>query len=115
METLFTAMEDYLVVTPSARMDTGSSPEIVEKLTEKIQNGSLKVVFDLSKAEYVSSAGLRVVLVIAKLLKPAGGKLALCNSNDQILEVLEISGFHSIVRYFDDLDAAVEFVLGDKG
>jgi anti-anti-sigma factor len=110
METLYTVVKDCLVVVPSARMDTNSSPEVVEKLTEKIQNGELKIIIDFNKTEYVSSAGLRVILVIAKLLQPINGKFALCNANDQILEELEISGFHSIVRYFDGLDAAVDFV-----
>ncbi len=112
METLFTEMKNCLVVIPAIRLDTNNSPEVAEKITEKIQNGELKIVFDFSKTDYISSAGLRVILVAAKLLKPASGKMALCNANDQILEVLEISGFHSIVKHFDNLDAAAEYVGG---
>lgn len=110
METLFTEMNNCLVVIPRKRLDTNNSPEVAETITEKIQNGEEKVVFDFDRTDYVSSAGLRVILVTAKLLKPKNGKLALCNANDQILEVLEISGFHSIVKHFGSLDKAVEFV-----
>ena len=95
---------------PRKRLDTNTSPEVAEMLTEKIQDGEEKVVFDLGRTDYVSSAGLRVILVTAKLLKPRNGKLALCNANDQILEVLEISGFYSIVKHLDSLEEAVEFV-----
>ena len=110
METVFTEMNNCLVVTPRKRLDTNTSPEVVEKITEKIQDGEKKVVFDLGRTNYVSSAGLRVILATSKLLKPQNGKMALCNANDQILEVLEISGFHSIVKHLDSLDRAIKFV-----
>lgn len=110
METLFTEMNNCLVVIPIKRLDTNNSPEVAEKITEKIEDGEQKVVFDLGQTDYVSSAGLRVILVTAKLLKQKKGKMALCNANDQILEVLEISGFHSIVKHLDNLDEAVGFV-----
>ncbi len=110
METLFTEMNDCLIVIPRKRLDTNNSPEVADAITEKIQGGEDKVVFDLGRTDYISSAGLRVILVTAKLLKPKNGKMALCNANDQILEVLEISGFNSIVKHFDNLEKAVEFV-----
>lgn len=110
METLFTERNNCLVVIPRKRLDTNNSPEVEETITEKIQDGEEKVVFDLGRTDYVSSAGLRVILVTAKLLKLKNGKMALCNANDQILEVLEISGFHSIVKHLDSLDEAVTFV-----
>jgi anti-anti-sigma factor len=112
METAFTTIDNCLVVVPETRLDTNNSPEVAEKITEKIEAGERQVIFDFNKTDYISSAGLRVILVVAKLLKPAEGKMALCNANDQILEVLEISGFHAIVKYFDNLDAAKEFVSG---
>ena len=110
METLFTEMNNCLVVIPRKRLDTNNSPEVAEKITEKIQEGEQKVVFDLGRTDYVSSAGLRVILVTAKLLKQKNGKMALCKANDQILEVLEISGFLSIVKHLGNLEEAVAFV-----
>jgi anti-sigma B factor antagonist len=110
MDTLFTETKNCLVIIPRKRLDTNNSPEVAEKITEKIQEGEDKVIFDLGQTDYVSSAGLRAILVTAKLLKPKNGKLALCNANDQILEVLEISGFHSIVKHFGTLDEAIEAV-----
>ncbi len=110
MDTLFTKTNDCLVVIPQKRLDTENSPEVAEKITEKIQDGEQKIIFDLGQTDYVSSAGLRVFLVTAKLLKPKKGKMALCNANNQILQVFEISSFHSIVKYLDTLDEAVEYV-----
>jgi len=110
MDTLFTKTKDCLVVIPRKRLDTNNSPEVADQITEKIQAGDLKIIFDFGQTDYVSSAGLRVILVTAKLLKQKNGKMALCNANDQILEVLEISGFHSIVKHLGSLDEAIELV-----
>ena len=110
MDTLFTETKDCLVIIPRKRLDTNNAPDVADKIKEKIEAGEQRVIFDLGQTDYVSSAGLRAILVTAKLLKPKKGKLALCNANDQILEVLEISGFHSIVKHFGNLDEAVESV-----
>ena len=58
METLYIVIKDCLVVVSSTRMNTNSSPEVVEKLTEKIQNRELKIIIYFNKTEYVSSAEL---------------------------------------------------------
>jgi len=55
----------------------------------------------------LSSAGLRVILKTAILLQDKGGGFALCNGNEQIVEVLEISGFLDTVKYFSPLEDAV--------
>jgi anti-anti-sigma regulatory factor len=57
-----------------------------------------------------SSSGLRVILKTAKVLKPKNGTAALCNTNKQIHEVLEISVFLDVVKAFDSLDDAMTFV-----
>ena len=110
MDTLFTEIKNCLVVIPQKRLDTENSPEVADKITEKIQDGERKIIFDLGQTDYVSSAGLRVFLLTAKLLKPKKGKMALCNANNQVLQVFEISSFQSIVKYLDKLDEAVEYV-----
>jgi anti-sigma B factor antagonist len=110
METLFTETKDCFVVIPRKRLDTNNSPDVEKIITEKIQGGENKVIFDFGQTDYISSAGLRVILVAAKLLKQKNGKIALCNANDQILEVLEISGFQAIVKHLGNLDEAVACV-----
>lgn len=110
MDTVYTETKNCLVVIPKKRLDTNNSPDVEKVITEKIQGGEHKVIFDFGQTDYVSSAGLRVILVAAKLLKQKDGKVALCNANDQILEVLEISGFLSIVKHLGNLDEAVACV-----
>ena len=59
---------------------------------------------------YVSSAGLRVILKAAKQAKNGGGALAICQANEHILEVLDLSGFLSVINHLDNLDEALKAV-----
>jgi anti-sigma B factor antagonist len=98
------------IIMPNGKLDTNTSPEAESLLTNAVGSGETKVVFDFSKTEYISSAGLRVILKTAKLLRPKNGAVALCNSNEQIQEVLEISGFLVMIKSFSSLDEAIAAV-----
>jgi anti-anti-sigma factor len=71
-----------------------------------ISKGGRKMLLNLSELEYVSSAGLRSVLTIAKKLKPAGGSLALCGLSGLVQEVFSISGFDSFFPVYDSVESA---------
>jgi anti-sigma B factor antagonist len=109
METLFSEMQGALVVMPSGRLDTNTAPEAEKMLVDRIKGGMNCVVIDFTKTDYISSAGLRVILKAAKLLKNSG-KIALCNANAQIFEVLELSGFLTLLTHSDNLEAALVIV-----
>ncbi len=89
------------------QQDTNTSPEAEKLLTAQIDAGETRIVMDFSKTEYISSAGLRVIMKTAILLKDKDGRIALCNSNEQIYEVLEISGFLEIINYCSSFEVAV--------
>ena len=62
---------------------------------------------DLEQTSFVSSAGLRVFLATAKKLMAVGGTLRICNANEVVKEVLEMSGFTTILEVKDDLESAM--------
>ena len=101
---------DNTVLALEGRLDGNASGLLAQQLNETIDSGQPKVIVDFSQLVYISSAGLRVILIAAKLLKQSGGRIALCNANDQIQEVLEISGFQAIVKHLGSLDEAIECV-----
>ena len=68
------------------------------------------LLFDFSELDYISSAGLRVVLVAAKRLKPLGGKLAVYGMQPQVKEVFEISGFLRILEIAHSREDAIRRV-----
>ena len=109
MSILSTEIEDIFVVMPNGRFDSGNDAEASTLVLERIDGGTTRVIFDFSRTDYISSAGLRVILLTAKRLR-GSGQLALCNSNEQLHEVLEISGFLDILHHSASLPEAVEFV-----
>ncbi len=97
-------MAGHCVVRLTGRLDAVTAPELEGFLTELIDGGQTSVAVDLSTLEYVSSAGLRVFLVSAKKLKVAKGAFSLAGLKDNIKEVIEISGFPSIMPCYDSLE-----------
>ena len=110
MGLLVAKKSEVVIVMPDEQLDTNTSPEAEKMLTAQLDAGETRIVIDFSKTDYMSSAGLRVILKMATLLQEKGGGFALCNGNEQIVEVLEISGFLEIVQYFSSLEDAVTAV-----
>ncbi len=79
------------------RLDTGTSPDAQQQLTRLIEEGETKILVNLEKLDYISSAGLRVLLVVAKQLKTTDGELRICSLNEVVKEVFDISGFDMIL------------------
>jgi anti-anti-sigma factor len=98
--------EEIRVVRPQGRLDSTTSPGLEKALLEHIEGGDRRLLLDLADLGYISSMGLRVVLLAAKRMRAAGGKFALCSLNANISEVFEISGFSSILDIFPTHDAA---------
>ena len=77
------------------RLDTTTAPELEKEVRGKLA-GITELVFDFSEVEYVSSAGLRIMMLAKKELK-AGGIMKVRNANELILEVFEVTGFSDVV------------------
>ena len=99
--------EDVTILAPRHRVDTNTAPEVEKTIWENIGDGDGKMVIDFSQVDYISSAGLRVLLKTAKQMKKGGGKLGLCNLNEQVTEVLELSGFMGIIDCHDSVDSCI--------
>ena len=86
---------DAVTLTISGRLDTQTAPELENELGAVL--GSAKeLVFDMTNLEYVSSAGLRVILKAQKAMN-AQGSMKLTGVNDSIMEVFDITGFLDIL------------------
>ncbi len=96
-----------VVLQPSGRLDSVTAKTFETTLIGKLEAGVSKVVLDLSRLDYISSAGLRVVLIAAKKLKGAGGALVLCDLSPSVREVFEVSGFVSVLDIHPDRAAAL--------
>jgi len=96
--------------TVSGRLDAATSVDADKQFGEVIAAGNVKLLFDLSGMEYISSAGLRVLLVVAKKVQQQGGRIALAALVPNVKEVFEISGFSAIFKIFASSDEAIKFL-----
>jgi len=92
----------------SGRLDSNTSPDFEAKIIQAIEGGSHFFVIDFENLEYLSSAGLRVLLKATKALKGTNGGLVLCSMADYIREVFEISGFDTFLPIEDNRDKALK-------
>ena len=83
----------FWVVTASGRLDAIYSTAFANQVGKLITGTNPKILIDFTNIDFVTSAGLRAVLVLIKKAKASGGAFALCGLNDQVREVLDISGF----------------------
>lgn len=96
------------VVYLSGSLDTNTSSQAETRIKKLIDWGSMKILIDLSGIDYISSAGLRILLVVSKKLNKIGGKLRLCSLNETVQEVFDISGFTMIFDLFESEDQAMK-------
>ena len=84
-----------LEISVSGRVDTATAPEL-EKAVFENTDGITELVLDLKEMPYISSAGLRVLLKSEKAMK-AQGKMTLINVNNDVMEILDMTGFSDIL------------------
>jgi anti-sigma B factor antagonist len=92
---------DVLVVDMVGRLDSRTSGPASTELNQIAQGGDRKVLLNVEKLEYVSSAGLRAILVAAKLLQVHGGDAKICRANAAVKHVMEVSGFNSLLHLYE--------------
>jgi stage II sporulation protein AA (anti-sigma F factor antagonist) len=108
MEITTTAKGDVNIVGMKGKFDTQTSPDAEVKLMDLIQTGATKIVINFDGLEFISSAGLRVLLVAAKKMSELGGTLRICSINEVVRDVFEISGFDTILEVTEDEAAALD-------
>ena len=107
MEIIETQQKDVLTFKLNGRLDSNTSPELEKKVFEAIEKGALKMVVDFADLDYISSAGLRVILKATKALKRSEGSMILCSMQDYVKEVFEIAGFDAFLPIVSEVDDAL--------
>jgi anti-anti-sigma factor len=99
-------IDGVAVVHLEGNLDTTTAPSVQTHLDGRIDGGANTLIVDFSAVDFVSSAGLRVLLATAKKLRP-DGILRLYGLNDSVREVFDVSGFSTIIPIFDDQASAL--------
>ena len=96
MEMIVTG-EGIKIVRIEGMLDGQSAPAAESAIRELIDGGANRILFNLEALSYISSAGLRVLLVAAKMSLHRNGAIRICSATSEVMKVLEISGFHNIM------------------
>lgn len=110
MEITETKHDEYSIFKLNGRLDSNTAMSFEQKLFESIENGAQRLILDFQDLDYISSAGLRVILKATKSLKSSNGRLVLCSMQDYVKEVFEISGFDSFLPIEATVDDALKAV-----
>lgn len=103
-----TMIDAVTLLAMEGNLDTNTSVGAQDHINGLIDDGAAKLVVDFEKVDFVSSAGLRVLLATAKKLGGVGGSLRICGLNEAVNEVFEISGFSTILEVFPTRDDAMQ-------
>lgn len=91
-----TRNEKKLTLALKGRLDTTTAPKLEETLKSSLED-TTELFMDFLELEYLSSAGLRVLLAASKTMKKKDGTMVVCNVNEDIMEVFTITGFTDIL------------------
>ncbi len=108
MEITANKQGDITILTVNGKMDASNATEFEAKVKEEMAAGANRFVVDLSQLAYISSAGLRSMLFLAKSVKTSSGAAVLCGLNGVVQEVFKISGFSALFTVCDDRQQAIQ-------
>ena len=97
MEVKFNKQDSTLTVTICGNIDTVTAPELDSKLQENL-SGIQELILDFAAVDYISSAGLRVILMTNQLMEDVDGKMTVKNVNEDVRDVFEMTGFDSLLN-----------------
>lgn len=107
MEITKRVTDSALVVDVLGKLDTQTAGSAMDQLQQYLGVDKGNLLINLSGLDFVSSSGLRVILRAAKQVRASGGTMKVCGARGVVKEVLEISGFDSLLDLHDDEDQAL--------
>jgi anti-sigma B factor antagonist len=97
-----------IILALKGRLDSNTSGEFEKKLLGMVQQGEQRFVLDFKELDYISSAGLRVLLKAFKELKRTEGRLCICEIKDYIREIFALSGFLAFLPTHATIDESLQ-------
>ncbi|MCH9612608.1 MAG: putative anti-sigma factor antagonist BtrV [Chlamydiia bacterium] len=89
------------------RLDAETAVQAENRINQLLEGKSKKVILDLAKVDYLSSAGIRLILSLTKKLKTEEGKLVVCNLHEDVSQIIKMAGFEQILNIATDENAAI--------
>ena len=106
-----TAVRDGVtVISVSGNLDGATAPQAQDRIMTVIASDGCRLVLDLEKCPYISSAGLRVLLTIAKQLPAKKGRWAFAGLSEEVKDVMDMTGFSGFFSVYKTVDEALAAV-----
>lgn len=102
----------YTILMPSGRMGFEEAEAAQELFTKALETAESGIVCDCAGLDYISSAGLRVFLVVAKAAEQRGLLFVACRLNDHVSSVFKVTGFDRIIQIHDSVESALNSSIG---
>jgi anti-sigma B factor antagonist len=110
MEVSTTQYKHSDLVVIEGRVDSATAPKLQDHVEAIIDAGRYKIIFDMEGVDYMSSAGLRVLINAQKVAKRYNrGEVVLARVPQRIYDALDLAGFIPLFKFFDDVTAAVGY------
>ncbi len=100
-------LSGVVILSLKGRLDSNTSEAFERKLLEAVRTAEGRLILDFAELDYISSAGLRVLLKAAKEIKRIDGEIKICAVKDYIREVFEMSGFISFLHIYPSLEDSI--------
>jgi len=107
MDIAVTKEDSCAIMSLSGRMDATTSVDFDSCVQAVLNEGNKNIVIDMNDLVYISSAGLRSLLTLAKKIKSLPGHLCFCRLQPMVAEVFRISGFDKILSVYEDQNKAL--------
>jgi stage II sporulation protein AA (anti-sigma F factor antagonist) len=95
------------IFSPQGRLDASNAQAAEREVLALFANGGVSVVLDVSRLDYLSSAGLSVLLVATKTARSKGGRAVLVGAKPMVLEIFNMSGLDKIIPMTDNVESAL--------
>ncbi|HEY9850437.1 MAG TPA: anti-sigma factor antagonist [Leptolyngbyaceae cyanobacterium] len=106
-------LKEVTIVEMAGDIDASTAPKVQEKVLPLAGPGS-KILLDMSKVPYTSSAGLRLLLSLYRQINGNDGKLVLVGVSEQIQDTMEVTGFLDFFIRCDSIDSGLEALEKDE-
>lgn len=105
--------DEVTIVEICGSLDATTAPRVQEETMPLVEPNCV-LIFDMGQCHYISSAGLRVLLMIGKLATTKGGNVVLAGLSEEIRDMMEITGFDHMFKTYDTVSAASGAICGEK-
>ena len=102
-------IEGRVLLRLEGRLDAASAPLLEKKIGNLLEEGHFLLILDFTRVDYLSSAGLRVLLAASKKSKQKKGTLILCSLQDEVFEIVKMTGFDKILSICSNEKEALRF------